>query len=73
MKNKKVGIPFLKKKEKTDLAKTFEEKDIKKQKIINALYQVFGFSGLAFSFLSLLAIIMMLPLKKYGSRNMDSR
>ncbi|MEX9225582.1 virB8 family protein [Providencia rettgeri] len=63
MKNKKVGIPFLKKKEKTDLAKTFEEKDIKKQKIINNLYQVFGFSGLAISFLSLLAIIMMLPLK----------
>lgn len=43
MKNKKVGIPFLKKKEKIELAKTFEEKDIKKQKIINTLYKILGF------------------------------
>ncbi|EOI3591739.1 virB8 family protein [Proteus mirabilis] len=63
MKNKKIKIPFLKKKKEIELAKTFEEKDIKKQKIINALYKIFGFSGLAFSFLSLLGWIMMLPLK----------
>lgn len=63
MKNKKVKIPFLKKKEKIELAKTFEEKDIKKQKIINTLYKIFGLSGLAFAFLSLLGWIMMLPLK----------
>ncbi len=63
MKNKKVGIPFLKKKEKIELAKTFEEKDIKKQKIINTLYKIFWAFWFGVCFLSLLGWIMMLPLK----------